>query len=64
MFNESDCHGVDDDGDHFTIRIDGIFHDDVCEKLNLVQGTVFSKESISYEKLKNLKIVDPQYDQE
>lgn len=57
MFNESDCHGVDDDGeDHFTIRVDGTFKDHICKELNLPNGVVFSNHT---QKLKNLKIIEP-----
>lgn len=60
MFNESDCHGVEDSGgEHFTVRVDGTFRDSIAEKLNLINGMVFSKDSASYSKLKNLKIFEP-----
>lgn len=63
MFNESDCHGVEADGeDHFTIRVDGEFRDDISKDLNLIDGNVFSLNSKNYYKLKNLKVIDPVYD--
>ena len=60
MFNESDCHGVDEEiANNFTIRIDGEFHDEICEQIGLDNGKVFSSSSKSLYKLDNIKIVEP-----
>lgn len=60
MFNECDCHGVDSEADsNFTIRIDGTFQDDVCQKLNFINGKVFSLNYKNAFKFKQIKIFDP-----
>jgi len=65
MFNESDCHGVDpEDENHFTIRIDGEFQDHVCEKLGFVNGQVFSMDYKNGYKFNNIKIFEPEFDNE
>jgi hypothetical protein len=59
MFNECDYHGVDFESKvNFTIRIDGTFHEHICNKLNFIDGKVFSKDYISGSKLEKLKIID------
>jgi hypothetical protein len=63
MFNESDCHGVDAETEnHFTIRIDGTFQDDVCEQLGFVNGQVFSLNYKNGYKFDSLKVIDPKDD--
>jgi hypothetical protein len=59
MFNECDIHGVDAcDTPRFTVRIDGIFKPNICELLNLNNGNVWDENSKSFEKLKDLKIIE------
>jgi hypothetical protein len=61
MFNESDVHGVDAEEDnHFTIRIDGEFQDDICEKLGFVNGQVFNTNYKNGYKISSLKIFEPE----
>jgi hypothetical protein len=63
MFNESDCHGVDAETEnHFTIRIDGTFQDNVCEQLGFVNGQVFSLNYKNGYKFDSLKVIDPKDD--
>jgi len=59
IFNESDCHGVDaENQQHFTIRIDGEFHSQVCEQLNFINGKVFDLSYKNGYKFANLKVID------
>lgn len=61
MFNECDCHGVDVEYEqHFTVRIDGEFQDWLQQELKFKNGQVFSEEYDSVNKLKNLKIINPE----
>lgn len=60
MFNESDCHGVDKESENnFTIRIDGEFHNEICEQLDFDNGKVFSMSSKNLYKLDNIQIKEP-----
>lgn len=59
-FNVGDNHGVDAQNENlYTIRIDGIFKEDVCKKLGIRNGMVWSPEYKSAKKLKNIQIFEP-----
>jgi len=63
MFNECDLHGVDAcDEPRFTVRIDGIFKPQVCDLLNLNNGNVWDETSISFAKIKDIKIIEPVFE--
>jgi len=63
MFNECDLHGVDSCTENrFTVRIDGIFKPKVLKYLNLNNGNVWDKDSKSYSKIQNIKIIQPVFE--
>lgn len=60
MFNECDLHGVDACSEpRFTVRIDGVFKPHICELLNLNNGNVWDETSMSFSKIKDIKIIEP-----
>lgn len=60
MFNETDLHGVDACSvPRFTVRIDGVFKQHVCDQLGLNNGAVWDEYSSSYGKVNNITIVEP-----
>jgi hypothetical protein len=63
MFNECDLHGVDSCSEsRFTVRIDGTFKPNISERLNLNNGNVWDTESLSYSKLKDIRIIEPVFE--
>ena len=61
FFNSTDCHGVDaSDDEVYTIRIDGTFTPEVCKKLGLDDGYVWKPEYFTGQKLKKIKIFEPE----
>jgi len=59
-FNVEDNHGVDaEDEDRYTIRIDGVFKPEISQSLGLKNGQIWSPEYPSAEKLKSIKIFEP-----
>jgi hypothetical protein len=61
FFNSIDCHGVDAGGDEvYTVRIDGLFKPEVCKKLGLVDEYVWKPDYFSGQKLKKIKVFEPE----
>jgi hypothetical protein len=61
FFNSTDCHGVDaSDDEVYTVRIDGTFKSEVCKKLGLVDGYVWKPEYFTGQKLKKIKVFEPE----
>jgi hypothetical protein len=59
-FNVGDNHGVDaQDQDRYTIRVDGVFKPAISKALGLKNGDIWRPDYPSAEKLKNIKIFEP-----
>jgi hypothetical protein len=60
-FNDLDLHGVDAEDEYlYTVRIDGVFTDNVCKEMGLVDGYTWGPLSSSYKKLDTLRIFNPE----
>jgi len=61
FFNSIDCHGVDaTDDEVYTLRIDGTFTPEVCKKLGFVDGYVWKPDYFTSQKIKKIKIFEPE----
>jgi hypothetical protein len=60
VFNSQDLHGVDAENDEqVTLRIFGTFKPEICEMLDLKEGFIWHPKYPSSEKIKDIKIYEP-----